>query len=99
VYAKEERDFGDLGKFLGRALREKIQAGDFPWPLLPAGECIRATAVGASEHSVQVSGNTIYISSALLLPRKNLQVLRPHYEFAPVIDPDSLAQSIRDHLW
>jgi ethanolamine utilization protein EutA len=66
--------------------------------MLPAGECIRATAVGASEHSVQVSGNTIYISSALLLPRKNLQVLRPQYEFGPIIDPGALAQSIRDHF-
>ena len=98
VYAREERDFGDLGKLLGRALRGKIQAGDFPWPLLPAGECIRATAVGASEHSVQVSGNTIYISGSFLLPRKNLQVLHPNYEFGPIIDPDALAQSIRDHF-
>ncbi len=98
VYAKEERDFSDLGKLLGEALRGKIAAGDFPWPVLPASECIRATAVGASEHSVQVSGNTIYISDALLLPRKNLQVLQPHYAFDAVIDPEALAQSIREHF-
>ncbi|HLQ26311.1 MAG TPA: ethanolamine ammonia-lyase reactivating factor EutA [Acidiferrobacterales bacterium] len=98
VYAREELDFGDLGKFLGQALRGKIQTGDFPWPLLPAGECIRATVVGASEHSVQVSGNTIYISSSSLLPHRNLQVLQPNYEFGPIIDADALAQSIRDHF-
>jgi ethanolamine utilization protein EutA len=49
-----------------------------PWPLLPAGECIRATAFGASEYSVQLSGNTVYVSApGELLPRKNLQVLQP----------------------
>ena len=41
---------------------QRIDAGALPWPLLPAGECIRATALGASEYSVQLSGNTSYIS-------------------------------------
>ena len=35
--------------------RERLDAGALPWPLLPAGECIRATALGASEYSVQLS--------------------------------------------
>src|SRR6185295_19856729 len=54
VYGKEARDFGDLGKRLGLALRKRLDAGTLPWPLLPAGECIRATAFGASEYSVQL---------------------------------------------
>jgi ethanolamine utilization protein EutA len=49
VYGREERDFGDLGRPFGRALRRRIDEGRLPWPLLPAGECIRATALGASE--------------------------------------------------
>ena len=81
VYGREERDFGDLGRRFGRAVRDRIDAGRFPLPLLPAGECIRATALGASEYSVQLSGNTVYISSPRdLLPRKNLQVIRPRAE-------------------
>ena len=49
--------------------------------MLPAGECIRATALGASEYSVQLSGNTSYISKpGELLPRRNLQVLQPPFE-------------------
>jgi ethanolamine utilization protein EutA len=63
VYGREERDFFDLGLRLGRAVRARIDAGRFPHALLPAGECIRATAIGASEYSVQLSGNTVYISS------------------------------------
>jgi ethanolamine utilization protein EutA len=70
-----------------------------PWPLLPPGECIRATALGASEYSVQLSGNTIYISDpGALLPRRNLQVLQPAYACAERIDPDALAQAIREHF-
>jgi ethanolamine utilization protein EutA len=66
---------------------------------LPAGECIRATALGASEYSVQLSGSTSYISSpGALLPRRNLQVLQPDFACADDIDPDSLAQAIRAHL-
>ena len=51
VYGREERDFGDLGRRFGRAVRERIEAGRFPFALLPAGECIRATALGASEYN------------------------------------------------
>jgi ethanolamine utilization protein EutA len=88
-----------MGKLLGSAIAQRIAAGALPWPLLPAGECIRATAVGASEYSVQLSGNTIYISSpGELLPRKNLQVLQPHYECREEIDPARLARAIRDHF-
>jgi ethanolamine utilization protein EutA len=103
VYQREARDFGDLGAKLGGAIRARIDQGAlrsaFPWPLLPAGECIRATALGASEYSVQLSGNTSYISApGTLLPRRNLQVLLPPFVCAETIDPQQLAQTIRDHM-
>ncbi len=99
VYGREERDFGDLGRRLGLALRQRIDAGRLPWRLLPAGECIRATAFGASEYSVQLSGNTVYISSpAALLPRKNLPVLHPPVRLDGRIDALALAAAIRSHF-
>jgi ethanolamine utilization protein EutA len=99
VYRREDRDFGDLGHRLGRALRERIDAGAVPWPLLPAGECIRATALGASEYSVQLSGNTSTITDpGALLPRRNLQVLQPPFVCEETIDPDVLAAAIRSHF-
>ena len=98
VYDREPRDFGDLGKLLGSAVRQKLSSGGFPWELLPAGECIRATALGASEYSVQLSGNTTYISNpAELLPRRNLQVLTPSYEFGPEIIPADVTAAIKRH--
>ena len=99
VYQRETRDFGDMGRRLGSAIRRRLDTGALPWPLYPAGECIRATALGASEYSVQLSGNTVYISDpAVLLPRKNLQVLLPHFECGASIDPEALAQAIGKHF-
>src|SRR5215471_8096588 len=87
VYGRESRDFGDMGRRLGQAIRRRVDAGALPWPLLPAGECIRATALGASEYSVQLSGNTSYISKpGELLPRRNLQVLQPDFVCEEHID-------------
>ena len=99
VYGREERDFGDLGRRLGHAVRRRLDAGKLPYPLLPAGECIRATAIGASEYSVQLSGNTVYISNpGTLLPRKNLQVLQPDVTLGETIDAARVTQSIRRHF-
>lgn len=98
IYGRETRDFGDLGLRLGRAIRRRLDEGALPWPLLPAGECIRATALGASEYSVQLSGNTSYISDpGALLPRRNLQVLQPPFVFGETVDANALAHAIRAH--
>src|SRR5215510_12470220 len=99
VYERETRDFGDLGVRLGRAIRQRFAAGRVPFPLLPPGECIRATALGASEYSVQLSGNTIYLSNpGELLPRKNLQVLQPAVRLDDVVEAPAVADAIREHF-
>jgi ethanolamine utilization protein EutA len=99
VYGREQREFGDLGRRLGHAIRRRLDGGALPWPLIAAGECIRATALGASEYSVQLSGNTSYISKpGELLPRRNLQVLQPPFACEDIIDPAGLAKAIRAHF-
>lgn len=99
IYGRESRDFGDLGRRLGTVLRRQLEAGALPWPVLPAVECIRATAVGASEYSVQLTGNTLYISNrGALLPRRNLQVVKPPCELPEIIDAEAVARAIRRHL-
>jgi len=98
VYGKESRSFGDLGGALGRALQRHINNGALPWPIATARECIRATVMGAAQHTIQVSGNTIYRSSDDLLPRKNLQVLRPPFDGSADIDAPALALAITSHF-
>ena len=99
IYDRESRDFGDLGRRLGSTLRRQIAAGGLPWPVLPSKECIRATAIGASEYSVQLTGNTLYISNhGALLPRRNLQVVKPPCNLSGAIDSNSVARAIEGHL-
>lgn len=97
VYGRETRDFFDFGKRLGRSLAARIAKGQLPWPLMPAGECIRATVLGASAYSVETSGRTSYISDpATQLPRGNVRVVKVAYEEPGEIDPAALAGAIRD---
>ncbi len=98
VYGLETNSFGDLGAPLGKALRSLINDGVLAWPLAPARECIRATVIGAAQHTVQVSGNTIYRSNDGLLPRKNLQVLRPPVDLSDTIDSSAIARAIAGHF-
>ncbi|HEY8578988.1 MAG TPA: ethanolamine ammonia-lyase reactivating factor EutA [Beijerinckiaceae bacterium] len=96
VHGRETRDFGDLGWRLGRALRRRWDAGEIPIPLLEGGEGIRATALGASQFSVQMSGRTSFITApAALLPRRNLPVVSAAYDFSGAVDPAALAAAIR----
>jgi ethanolamine utilization protein EutA len=98
IYGKETTSFGDLGAPLGKALQGLINSGALAWPLAPARECIRATVMGAAQHTIQVSGNTIHRSNDELLPRKNLQVLRPAVDLSDTIDSSALAESILHHF-
>jgi len=55
--------------------------------------------LGASEYSVQLSGNTSTITNpGALLPRRNLQVLQPPFVCEETIDPDKLAAAIQAHF-
>ena len=81
VYGYEKRNLGDLGGQLGRKVRERVnKLGGGNIPLRPAEVRIRATVIGASQYTVQVSGNTIYLSHPEMLPLRNLQVITPQFE-------------------
>ena len=96
VYGREDRDFGDLGRLLGLALRSRIAAGALPAPLLPAGECIRATVLGASQYSVQLSGSTCTITDpTTTLPRRDVPVVRPRYRLGEAVDATALQELTR----
>ena len=76
----------DIGQSLGNQLRKMLneQSNGLRIKASPGG--IRATALGASEFNIQVSGNTGHLSDpGLLLPRKNMPVIRL------LIDADELS--------
>ncbi|WP_329110664.1 ethanolamine ammonia-lyase reactivating factor EutA [Micromonospora sp. NBC_01699] len=96
VAGRESRWFGDLGRDLGEALRER--ADRLPAPLLPVGGGIRATVLGAAQETVQISGSTIYVSDPGVLPLRNLPVVRPPVDLGGDIDPAGVASAIAAHL-
>ncbi len=80
IYNIEKTDFGDLGNQVGRHVRERVQpfTKQHSIKLQPPEVRIRATVIGASQYTVQVSGNTIYLSDNGLLPLRNVQVVTPN---------------------
>lgn len=99
IYHREAREFGDLGLKLGHALRSRIDEPSFPWQLLTESQGIRSTVLGCSEFTVQLSGNTGYISNhASLLPMRNLKVVRPAFEFTDEFDGAELAAAIQARM-
>lgn len=97
VYGTEERAYGDLGPALAAAVRRRIAA----WgPRLEVpDQGIRATVVGASQYTVQVSGSTIFVEPTGTLPLRNVAVVAPALPLdADDLDADLIAQATRTAL-
>jgi ethanolamine utilization protein EutA len=76
IYGRESTQYGDLGGELAEALRQ----GQWPAAALRLDEGIRATVLGASQFSVQLSGNTVHIPDPSVLPLRNLPVVYARFE-------------------
>jgi ethanolamine utilization protein EutA len=94
IYGREPTRFGDLGPDLAAALHRAEQQGRLPAASVSLGEGIRATVLGASQFSVQLSGNTVHISDANVLPLRNLPVVYARL-LSGVPTAASVAQAIR----
>ena len=93
VYGRQDGGFGDLGASLAAAIRRRVEG----WgPIIERpDEGIRATVVGASQYTVQVSGSTIFVSPLDALPLRNVPVVTPDFELeADDIDADAVAASV-----
>jgi ethanolamine utilization protein EutA len=75
IYGREDRAFGDLGRAFGRAILARIKV----WGprIEPSDEGIRATVIGASQYTIQVSGSTIFVAPQSVLPLRNVPVVTP----------------------
>ncbi|HEX8969635.1 MAG TPA: ethanolamine ammonia-lyase reactivating factor EutA, partial [Chloroflexota bacterium] len=95
IYARESTRYGDLGPDLAEALRRAAEEGRLPAQPVPLGEGIRATVLGASQFSVQLSGNTVHISDPTILPLRNLPVVYTRLD-SPRPDAEAVATAIRN---
>jgi ethanolamine utilization protein EutA len=74
VYGRSEEDYGDLARELADGIR--LRFGELQIPFVTSREGIRATVMGASQYTVQLSGNTVFVSDHRLLPLRNVPVVR-----------------------
>jgi ethanolamine utilization protein EutA len=90
LFGHEDGDHGDIARDLAAALLRRLDAGQGP-PVIDPGQRIRATVIGASQFSAQLSGSTIHLSGASALPVRNVPVVRVATPLPDVIDPAGLA--------
>jgi ethanolamine utilization protein EutA len=62
--------------------------------VIDPGQRIRATVIGASQFTVQVSGKTIYLPDLSVLPVHNIPVVRPKFSLAGDIDEAAFTKAI-----
>ena len=91
IYRREQTSFGDLGPLLADEINARIQKLGI-LVMEPAAR-IRATVIGASQYTIQVSGNTIFITPQDAVPVRNIPVVAPEF----LLDSDNLNEdAIRD---
>ena len=96
IYGWETRSFGDLGAALAEEIRARV--AQLNLAMHPPAEAIRATVIGASQYTTQVSGSTIYVSPLDTLPLRNVPVIAPEFTLGEEIDASGVAAAIRSVL-
>lgn len=92
-----EAEFGDLGPELARALGAELSS--LGLSVLPHADGIRATVLGASQYTVQLSGSTVFIDPPSVLPLRNVATIRPAVRLDDSVpDPDEIAGALRAAL-
>ena len=97
IYGWEKDGYGDLGALLAAEIRARV--GNWGPRLQPPGEGIRATVIGASQYTTQVSGSTIFVSPLDALPLRNVPVIAPDFALdRETVDPVAVAAAIKTVL-
>jgi ethanolamine utilization protein EutA len=94
IFGRESAVFGDIAKPLANRILQAFSSGRIGLPMMDPGQGIRATVIGASQFSVQVSGKTIHLSDKVDLPVRNVPVVFPSLALHRDFDADSVAAAI-----
>ena len=95
IYGGEAKAFGDIGPQLAAELRARLKDG---LQLARPDARIRATVIGASQYTMQVSGSTIFVSPLETLPLRNVPVIAPTLPLGDDIDPAAVSSAIKAAL-
>jgi ethanolamine utilization protein EutA len=98
VHGRERERFGDIAPELGAALAAAAADGCFGAPAFELGTGIRATVIGASQFTVQLSGSTVHVPDRALLPLRNLPVVDARLPGDRALDGAEVGEAIRAGL-
>jgi len=90
LFGRESRTFGDIAK----PLAERVARGLHDRHVVDAGQGIRATVIGASQFTVQLSGKTIHLSGGVSLPVRNVPVTFPALDLERDFDAAAVARAV-----
>jgi ethanolamine utilization protein EutA len=91
IYNRTKTSFGDLGPLIAEEIHRRM--GDLGLLVMEPNARIRATVIGASQYTVQVSGNTVFISPEEAVPVRNIAVVAPEF---PLGNDDFTKEAVRD---
>jgi ethanolamine utilization protein EutA len=86
IYNREKTSFGDLGPLIADEIHRRIP--DLGMLVMEPTARIRATVIGASQYTIQVSGNTIFIAPEDAVPVRNVPVVAPEF----LLEADELSK-------
>jgi ethanolamine utilization protein EutA len=93
IYNRAKTSFGDLGPLIAEEVHKR--AGSLGLFMMEPNARIRATVIGASQYTVQVSGNTIFIMPDDAVPVRNVAVVAPEF---PLGQDEFSKDAVRDAL-
>jgi len=97
IFGWETSGFGDLGALLGEEIRKRVS--EWGVRLDKPAEGIRATVIGASQYTTQVSGSTIFVSPMSALPLRNVPVVAPQLPLDhDTIEASAISEAIKGVL-
>jgi ethanolamine utilization protein EutA len=98
IYGRETASYGDLGELLAQEILAR--AAKRGARIERSNEGIRATVIGASQYTTQVSGSTIFVSPLDVLPVRNVPVIAPALALDndETVDAGAVASTIRSVL-
>ncbi len=93
IYNRTKSSFGDLGPLIADEIHRRM--ADLEILVMEPAARIRATVIGASQYTVQVSGNTVFISPEDAVPVRNVAVVAPEF---PLNDDNFTKEAVRHAL-
>ena len=91
IYNRTKSSFGDLGPLIADEIHRRMP--DFGLLVMEPNARIRATVIGASQYTVQVSGNTVFIAPENAVPIRNIAVVAPEF---PLVSDNFTKDQVRE---